>query len=497
MSELGLGSAFRLNFLGSAPNWYKNMIVGFLILNPVLFYTVGPFVAGWCLIAEFIATLALSLKCYPLPSGGLLAIEAVVIGMTSPHEVYSEVTHNLPVILLLMFMVAGIYFMKEFLLFIFSRLLVGVKSKIALSFIFCFMGAFLSAFLDALTVTAVIIAVAYGFYGIYHKYASANDFPLNDDSGIKNEDKKDLDQFRGFLRNLMMHAAVGTALGGALTLVGEPQNLLIGTVMNWDFITFFVKCFEISAPVFCVGLVTCLLLEITGILGYGYALPDKVRKVLEDDVAKARANMDRRTIARFVIKGAVAVFLIFALAFHLAEVGLIGLSVIILISSFTGVTEEHDFGKAFVETMPFTSLLVVFFTIVAVISDQKLFKPLIDYVLALDGKEQLLSFFIANGVLSAISDNVFVATVYITEAKSAFDAGIINLAQFEKLAVATNMGTNIPSVATPNGQAAFLFLLTSALAPVIRLSYVEMLKLALPYTITMTTAGLLATYFFL
>ena len=31
--------------------------------------------------------------------------------------------------------------------------------------------------------------------------------------------------------------------------------------------------------------------------------------------------------------------------------------------------------------------------------------------------------FIANGLLSAISDNVFVATIYITEVKQAFSAG--------------------------------------------------------------------------
>jgi NhaB family Na+:H+ antiporter len=69
--------------------------------------------------------------------------------------------------------------------------------------------------------------------------------------------------------------------------------------------------------------------------------------------------------------------------------------------------------------------------------------------------------------------------------------------QLDKLAVAINTGTNIPSIATPNGQAAFLFLLTSALAPVIRLSYGRMVLLALPYTITMSLAGLAATYFFL
>ena len=48
-----------------------------------------------------------------------------------------------------------------------------------------------------------------------------------------------------------------------------------------------------------------------------------------------------------------------------------------------------------------------------------------------------------------------------------FDAGTITREQFDALAVAINTGTNIPSVATPNGQAAFLFLLTSALAPLI------------------------------
>jgi Na+/H+ antiporter NhaB len=48
----------------------------------------------------------------------------------------------------------------------------------------------------------------------------------------------------------------------------------------------------------------------------------------------------------------------------------------------------------------------------------------------------------------------------IAEIKAAFDRAISH-AQFEWLAVAINTGTNIPSVATPNGQAAFLFMLTS------------------------------------
>jgi NhaB family Na+:H+ antiporter len=147
--------------------------------------------------------------------------------------------------------------------------------------------------------------------------------------------------------------------------------------------------------------------------------------------------------------------------------------------------------------LPFTSLLVVFFGIVAVIQDQSLFDPVTNLVLGLEGDLRVVMFFIANGVLSMISDNVFVATVYIGEVKEALLKGTIVREEFELLAVAINTGTNIPSVATPNGQAAFLFLLTSALAPLIRLSYGRMVLLALPYTITMTTTGLLAVIYLL
>jgi NhaB family Na+:H+ antiporter len=174
---------------------------------------------------------------------------------------------------------------------------------------------------------------------------------------------------------------------------------------------------------------------------------------------------------------------------------MVGLLVIVLATAFNGVTEEHRLGAAFEEALPFTSLLVVFFAIVAVIDNQGLFTPVIDWVMLYEGKTQTALFYVANGVLSMISDNVFVATVYIKEVEELFEAGEISRAQFDALAVAINTGTNIPSVATPNGQAAFLFLLTSALAPLIRLSYGRMVYMALPYTFTMSITGFLALWY--
>ena len=504
-----LGRSFWPNFLGGAPDWYKWTIIAFLVANPALYALFGGFIAGWVLVLQFIFALAMALRCYPLQSGGLLAIEALVMGLTSAGHVYEEVESNLKVILLLVFMVAGIFFMKELLLFTFTKILLGIRNKTLLSLLFCFVAAVLSAFLDALTVMAVVITVAAGFFGVYQKFLSDTamerlEAVAEAEAGGEDEemvpellDQRELEGFRVFLCGLVMHAAVGTALGGVTTIVGEPQNVVIADKLGWDFQEFFIAMMPVTLPVLGVGLLTCVVLERLKVLGYGTDLPEAVRVVLTDSEAKESASRTSRERARLVVQAIAAVLLIFALAFTVAEIGLIGLALIVLQTAFNGIVEEHRIGPAFEEALPFTGLLCVFFAIVAVISDQGLFQPVIDYVLTLPASQQPGVFYIANGLLSVISDNVFVATVYIGQVEAAFNEGVIDRRQFELLGVAINTGTNIPSVGTPNGQAAFLFLLTSSLAPMIQLSYGRMVLMALPYTATMGVAGWLAVVWLL
>ena len=500
MKGLTIGS-FTQNFLGQAPDWYKSTIVAFLVLNPLLLFTVGPFITGWVVVIEFIFTLAMALRCYPLQPGGLLAFEAVVLGMTKADTVAAEILAAFPVILLLVFMVAGIYFMKELLLFTFTKILLKIRSKTLISLMFCAVSAVLSAFLDALTVTAVVISVAVGFYSVYHRVASGKHFRDDHEHGadesIEELHRSDLEQFRGFLRDLLMHAAIGTALGGVCTTVGEPQNLLIAGYTGWNFVEFFLRMAPVTMPVLAVGLTTCVLLEQLRWFGYGDLLPERVREVLVEFDNHETEIRTGRDSARLVVQAIAAIFLVFALAFHVAEVGVIGLTIIVLQTAFNGIIEEHQLGHAFEEALPFTALLVVFFGIVGVIHDQHLFTPVITWVLSLPEHLQPSMFYIANGLLSAISDNVFVATVYIGEVKAAFDNNTISREHFDLLAVAINTGTNIPSVATPNGQAAFLFLLTSSIAPLVRLSYMRMVVMALPYTITMGITGWLGVRYLL
>ena len=495
-------------FLGNAPKWYKSTILGFLIINPILLVVLnyfeldGNFIIGWVFLLEFIFTLALALKCYPLQPGGLLALQAIILGLTNTKSVLYEIENNIEVILLLVFMVAGIYFMKNLMLTIFTKLLLNVRSKTLLSLLFCISAAILSAFLDALTVTAVLIGVTIGFYRIYHSVSSGKTF--NDDSHdfhnnnqINSLKLSELEDFKGFLRDLVMHGAVGTALGGVCTIVGEPQNLLIANIAGWEFTEFFLRMAPITMPVFLAGIITCVTIEKFSIAGFGSQLSPNIKDIFNEYSDYRNQNITAKDKAELLIESLVLVFLVIALAFHLAAVGLIGLAVIILLTSFKGITEEHNLGEAFHEALPFTALLAVFFAIVSVIHDQHLFTPVINYVLAQDPSSQPSLFFIANGFLSAISDNVFVATIYINEVKSAFDKEVITLEQFNNLAIAINTGTNIPSIATPNGQAAFLFLLTSSLAPLINLSYMRMVYMALPYTIVLSIVGYISINTFL
>ncbi len=485
-------------FLGDAPGWYKSTILGFLLFNPILLVILNitspeqaGFILGWILLLQFIFTLAMALKCYPLQPGGLLAIEALILGLTSTDTVYYEIQQNLKVILLLVFMVAGIYFMKNLMLTIFTKLLLGIRSKTILSFLFCVSAAVLSAFLDALTVTAVLIGVMVGFYRIYHAVISGNNFAdvnhnYKDNSNINSLNANELEEFKGFLRDLVMHGAVGTALGGVCTTVGEPQNLLIAGKAGWDFMEFFIQMAPITMPILFTGLLTCIIVEKFSIAGFGNQLPSNVREIFNDYSKYRKENITLRDKTELLIESVVLIFLVFALAFSIAAVGLIGLTVMVLLTAFKGITHEHKLGDAFHEALPFTALLAVFFAIVSVIYDQKLFDPVILYVLDQPESVQPSLFYIANGFLSAVSDNVFVATIYIGQVADRIPVGT---EQFNNLAIAINVGTNIPSIATPNGQAAFLFLLTSALAPLINLSYLRMVYMALPYTIILSIVG--------
>merc|ERR1719401_2561070 len=152
------------------------------------------------------------------------------------------------------------------------------------------------------------------------------------------------------------------------------------------------------------------------------------------------------------------------------------------------------------------------------IHDTELFKPMIGMVLDLQESLQTIVLFLVNGALSMVSDNVFVATIFVDEIHDSFRSGMpgkphhgangasvdpahhhrllsegsMSRELYEKLGISIVAGTNLPSMATPNGQASLLFILTSNIAPLIQLSYLKMCKMTFPYTVMATLTGLFA-----
>jgi NhaB family Na+:H+ antiporter len=486
-SNWDLGPLFH-NFMGQAPVWYKIATLTCLVLNPLIYAVYGPFVVGWVILIQFIATLALALKCWPLLPGGLLLLEALALGLVSPETIHKEEAHNLPILFLVLFVVTGVYFLKELLGMVFMHAILRLRSERALGLFFLCTPAFLSALLDAMTVTAVVVIVMLTILEVVHAYASQ--------AGEHGQwDHTETEHLKKVLRRLATLTLVGTMLGGITTLIGEPQNLLIGAVMGWHFVEFFIKMLPVSVPVVVTGILTALLVEKFRYLDYGTPFTPLARKIITDKLAHDTLHRTPAQLWRLRSQAFCAIVLVVALVLHVAEVYIIGLMLLILATTLNGST-EHDVGEGLKEGASFVFVLALFFGIVGMIHDQHLFAPVNEWILSFEGNDRLLAYYSATGGLSAGSDNVFVASLFISGAQELYNAGIISREEFENIAVAINMGTNVPSIGTPNGQAAFLFMLMSPLAPRIGLSYMRLLLLALPFTITCTAAGAAAIYFF-
>ncbi len=487
------GELFKL-FLGSSPKWYKKSIL-FMLFSNLLLYVLEVFVFGgseaiftaWLMLVEVLFILTTVLYSYPLPSLTLIMAEALLLGMTDLSIIGHEVQSNMNTILLAIFGIAPLFFHKELLSFCFSYIISKFKSKAILSLFMLLVTIILSAFLNAITMIAIMIATCTGLYKMYENYLIRSDHGLSpsDVSSHKNDAKS-------CIRDIIMHSAIGTALGGSLTIVGEPQNLMIGNSTNWQFSQFFNKMFPVLLPTLIVACVMCIIMEKMKLFSYGTKFPEGVINAIKSEQKSQIAAMDHTDRLTLMIQGFSIFALIVGLVTNSSAAGLIGLGSIGIITAMLGKNKEGNIGAAFEEPMPFVALLIMFFAIATIITKMSLFEPIIQWALSLHGNLRDVVFYMTCAVLSTISDNVFVATVYLSELTKILNNNIIDLELFEKFLIFVNVSSNVSSVATPNGQAAFLLLLTSNLSPMIDLSYRRMVIMAAPYAILLTIVSIVS-----
>jgi NhaB family Na+:H+ antiporter len=461
----------------------------------VVNYSVGSSAAGWILIGCVVCTFTMAHKVFPLAAAGTLTIFGLFLGLTSVHAWEHEIEGNLKVLLLIACMVPAIHFFRELLEVGFTALLLKFQGKVALSLSFFLFGAVTSAFFDALTVAAMALAALGGMYLTYESVKHAANMAAASDSRERDIHHAELDNFRSFLRQLLMALLVGTMCGGLCTLVGEPQNYQVGEMMKWDFHEYFARMIGVSAPIMLAGILVNLMLEGTQVgtfFGYGTKLPESIRTYLTEyaaDQARSRTQADR---FRLTVQAVCGISLIVALGLQLASIGLLGLITMIVVSQLTGRIAENRYVPAYHAAMPFFALLLVFFGAVSIIHEQHLFDGLMRWIAALPGKDQLLAMYLETGLVSSASDNVFVAVAHASNVLKLQAEGTITQEQTDKLAIAIIAGTNIVSIATPNGQAAFLLAICSDTASNLHLRYFRMLWMAVPYTVVLTLVGAFA-----
>ena len=231
-------------------------------------------------------------------------------------------------------MVAAIYFLREMLVYTFTKLLVRVQSRSLLAFLFVATGAILSVFLDAFTVLAVIITVAGGFYAVYHRVASGKSdqeevHDASTDGQIGDLHRSDLDAFGAQCRSSSMicRSRITTIGGFGDAGGGEPDSSAEASGLGN----------RSTSPARWWSVITAgnrptgrrRRAQRFAWFGYGSPVPPAVRQVLLDFERRESARMTPRHKHVIVsVQVIVAILLVIALAFHVAEIGVIGLAII-------------------------------------------------------------------------------------------------------------------------------------------------------------------------
>ena len=182
----------------------------------------------------------MALRCYPLQPGGLLAIEAVLHRTDDAGErLPGSDRRRSRCILLLIFMVAGIYFLRDLLLYrVHEAAAARALARRCLSLTFC------AASARAVGVSRRADRGRGDHHGRPRLLRGVSPRRLRQASRAPSTirratrtcpslHREDLEQFRAFLRGLMMHGAVGTAIGGvddAGRRAAEPADRQAGRV---------------------------------------------------------------------------------------------------------------------------------------------------------------------------------------------------------------------------------------------------------------------------
>jgi NhaB family Na+:H+ antiporter len=98
----------------------------------------------------------------------------------------------------------------------------------------------------------------------------------------------------------------------------------------------------VSGLAWPAGIITCIGVELAAISSYGTKMPAHTREVLTEYLENEYKSMHEPEYAELIVQAVAAILLVVALIFHLTEVGFVGLTIAVLVTTCNGETDEHD-----------------------------------------------------------------------------------------------------------------------------------------------------------
>ena len=501
-------------FMGNdCPRWYKYLFVSFLILPFLVRFgipaagldfnvvmanidslyiesSISAIATTILIMFEAITLLMLNTKTMPATSPILFLVPLALFGtgVVSSKGYVAEVGANLSVLLLVLTVGSMAANLKE-PIGIPVGLIIQKWGKclyktIAAIFIMSAVGA---AFLDQITILFIIIG---GLSSIYYVIKNSNKFS-----------KEELSSIAGVIRMLIYSGFIGSLIGATASPIGAPQSYRIAEILGiTDFSLFFLTTFTIFTGCGIAMLIELFVLTKFRIGEYSFRWPDseKVSLVLKENSLNLP---NREKVSSYIQLCAFFVFVIALLLFaaHI-NIFLIGMVAFGGMMMLQGKNREHYISHSTGEVINLILVLLALYGIASALAQQGIILWVVLQILALPFFMQLLFIFLAAGMISSFSDNVFVATIMVTALLVALGAGVISIVAFVSLTIAMLAGTTLFSFFLPIGNAGGLCILMHPFCnEEINLGFKKMFLLGLPLIPVMAIVSLITiiiTFYF-
>ena len=338
----------------------------------------SPSAKYWLSIGLFLATYAMIILekfFHRVPAALLGGALAVFIGLVTPKEAWESIDHNTMFLLVGMMIIVSVLIESGFFSILANwalKITKGDPLKILL--VFTFLTAFLSAFLDNVTTILFMVPI---LLQILVKL-KINPIPY------------------------VIATVLASNIGGTATLIGDPPNIIIGSLGHFTFNDFIINLAPIVIITHIFGTITfALYMKWKGFLERKITSEEELKKIL----ANQKAEFDIPLMRKGLIIFGITLLLFFFHHLIGLEPGTVALTMASILLLWTKLNPEKVFERVEWGTLMF---FVGLFMVIGTLEVTGVFEDLAHFVAGIV-KDVLSGIWIIGGlsaIISGIVDNI-------------------------------------------------------------------------------------------